>query len=70
MQNTYEWSEEHRHKCEVNQILRWRVTDRNKAMTHINLVRDARGEAAAKKLEDDCRTQWNKGNRGDKGGWK
>lgn len=28
------------------------------------MVRDARGEAAAKKLEDDCRTQWNKGNRG------
>jgi hypothetical protein len=39
-------------------------------MTHINLVRDARGEAAANKLEDDCRTQWNKGNRGNKGEWK
>lgn len=66
----FKWSEEYRHQCEVNTILRWRVQDRNKAMTHINLVRDERGEAAAKKLEDDCRSQWNKGNRGKKGEWK
>jgi len=64
------YSEAYRHQCEVRQILRWRVEDRNKAMKYINMVRDARGEAAAKKLEDDCRTQWNKGNRGLKGEWK
>jgi hypothetical protein len=66
----FKWSEEYRHQCEVNQILRWRVTDRNKALAHIERVREQRGEAAAKKLEDDCRTQWNKGNRGNKGEWK
>lgn len=53
----------------MRQILKWRVTDRNKAMTHINLVRDARGDLAAKQLENDARSQWNKGNRGNKGEW-
>lgn len=69
MQNKYEWSEEHRHRCEVRQILKWRVEDRNKALAHIERVREQRGELAAKQLENDSRSQWNKGNRGNKGEW-
>ena len=69
MQNKYEWSEEHRHRCEVRQILKWRVEDRNKALAHIERVREQRGDTAAKQLENDCRSQWNKGNRGNKGEW-
>jgi hypothetical protein len=64
------YSEEYRHQCEIRQILRWRVQDRNKALSHIERVREQRGDAAAKQLENDARSQWNKGNRGIKGEWK
>lgn len=64
------YSEEYRHQCEVRQILRWRTEDRNKAMAHIERVREQRGDLAAKQLENDARSQWNKGNRGIKGEWK
>lgn len=63
------YSEEYRHQCEVRQILRWRTEDRNKAISHIERVREQRGELAAKQLENDARSQWNKGNRGNKGEW-
>lgn len=58
-----------RHRAEVNQVLRWRVENRNKAMEYLSLVREKRKEKA-KQLEDDCRKQWELGNRGDKGDWR
>lgn len=61
--------EQERHRCEVRQVLRWRVEDRNKAIEYLNLVKEKRKEKA-KKLEDDCKYQWNLGNRGEKGDWK
>ena len=69
MQKKYEWSEEYRHRCEVRQVLRWRVENRNKALIHINKVQDARGIKAAQQLQKDCGDQWATGNRGDKGEW-
>ena len=61
--------EEYRHQCEVRYVLQLRVQDRNKAMEYLSLVREKRKEKA-KKLEDDCRKQWELGNRGDKGDWR
>jgi len=57
-----------RHRSEVRQVLRWRVEDRNKALEYLKLVREKRKEKA-KQLEDDCRKQWELGNRGEKGEW-
>lgn len=65
-----EFFEEQRHQCEVRQVLKWRVQDRNKAMEYLNLVEKRRGEIAANKLRLDCRIQWEKGNRGIDGNWK
>ena len=60
--------EEYRHQCEVRQVLRWRVEDRNKALEYLSLVREKRKEKA-KQLELDCKEQWSRGNRGEKGEW-
>ena len=60
--------ETERHRCEVRQVLRWRVEDRNKALEYLKLVREKRKEKA-KQLEDDCREQWSRGNKGEKGEW-
>ena len=65
---TMEDLETERHRCEVRQILRWRVEDRNKALEYLRLVREKRKEKA-NKLELDCREQWSRGNRGEKGEW-
>ena len=63
-------SEEHRHRCEVLVVLRWRALDRNKSSEYLQLVRKMRGDNAADKLEKDCREQWERGNRGLKGDWR
>jgi len=62
--------EDHRHRCEVSEVLRWRVEDRNKAVSYFSLVRKKRGDVVATKLEQDCKNQWAKGNRGQRGDWK
>jgi hypothetical protein len=62
-------SEEHRHRCEVRTVLRWRVEDRNKAIEYISLVRKRRGEKQADILEKNCREQWKLGNRGENEDW-
>jgi len=63
-------SEQHRHRCEVRQVLEWRTQDRNKAIEYLSIVRKKRGDRAAKLLEKDCREQWTLGNRGLNGEWK
>ncbi len=63
-------SEEYRHQCEVRYVLQWRTADRNVAMNYISDVRRKRGDAAADRLEEDCKDQWSKGNRGAKGDWR
>ena len=65
-----EFFEEERHRCEVRQVLRWRVQDRNKAINYIELVRKRRGDKMADLLHKDSADQWNLGNRGLEGDWK
>lgn len=67
--NSMENLEQERHRCEVRYVLQLRVQDRNKAMEYLSLVREKRKEKA-KQLEDDCRKQWDLGNKGDKGDWR
>ena len=62
-------SEQHRHRCEVRQVLKWRTQDRNKAIEYLSIVRNKRGDRTAQLLEKDCKTQWTLGNRGDEGDW-
>lgn len=66
--NSSSFIEQERHRCEVRQVLRWRVEDRNKALGYLKLVREKRKEKA-NKLELDCKEQWGRGNRGEKGEW-
>jgi hypothetical protein len=63
-------SEQHRHRCEVRTILKWRTQDRNKAIEYLSIVRIKRGDRAAQLLEKDCRDQWTLGNRGEDSQWK
>ena len=65
-----EFFEEERHRCEVRQVLRWRVQDRNKAINYIELVRKRRGDKMANSLHKDSADQWIAGNRGLEGDWK
>ena len=65
-----EFFEEERHRCEVRQVLRWRVQDRNKAINYIELVRKRRGDKMANSLHKDSADQWVAGNRGLEGDWK
>ena len=51
-------------------MLIWRTEDRGKAMNYLSLVRQKRGDNAADRLEKDCRTQWERGNRGERGDWR
>ncbi len=63
-------SEQHRHRCEVRQVLKWRTQDRNKAIEYLSIVRNKRGDRTAQLLEKDCKTQWTLGNRGEDSQWK
>lgn len=70
--------EEHRHRCEVRQILRWRKEkgreyvfrwfegggDKGKSIAAL------RGQEAADRLWSECAAQWSAGNRGEKGYWR
>jgi len=62
-------SEQHRHRCEVRQVLKWRTQDRNKAIEYLSIVRIKRGDRTAQLLEKDCMEQWTLGNRGNEGDW-
>jgi hypothetical protein len=62
-------NEEHRHQCEVRYVLAIRATNRDEAMKYLSLVQEKRKEKS-KKLIDDCKDQWSKGNRGQWGDWR
>ena len=47
-------------------MLAWRVEDRGKAMEYLARVKGDRRD----QLEKDCRTQWERGNRGKWGDWR
>lgn len=75
-------TEEHRHRCEVRQILRWRL-ELGRTFVHEFIngqkdnrggivkkgVRQQRGDAAADRLLADCAQQWSLGNDGADGKW-
>lgn len=65
-----EFFEEERHRCEVRHVLKIRVNDRQKMLDYLAEVKKERGEVAYKKLEQDCREQWNRGNKGTYGDWR
>ena len=62
--------EEYRHQCEVRYILQWRAFDRSQAIKYLSDVRKRRGDDAADRLVNDCKEQWERGNRGEKGDWR
>lgn len=59
-----------RHRCEVRQVLRWRAELKDKAIDYLQRVEKARGLAARQRIEDDCKAQWQRGNRGEKDVWR
>lgn len=62
--------EEYRYQCEIRYILQWRAFDRSQAINYLADVRKKRGDAVAEKMAEDCKVQWSKGNRGEKGDWR
>lgn len=51
--------ERHRHKCEVDQVVDWRIKrGREFMVTYFELVEKHRGKPARKRLEDDVRQAW------------
>ena len=66
----HEFFEEERHRCEVRQVIKWRVQDRNKAMEYLQAVASKRGQDAADRLRKDSAEQWERKNTGLEGDWK
>lgn len=63
--------EQHRHRCEVRSVLRWRVAQGSDWVDEwLTGVEKARGKGAAERLRADCREQWRRGNRGEAGDWR
>lgn len=59
---------EHRHRCEVRQMLKWRA-ERGSAWVHGWLER-AEKVRPVSRLRRDCAEQWSRGNRGEWGDWR
>lgn len=61
------WSEEYRHQCLVRYVIRWRIKDRKEALKFLN---DWEKKHKDKRLEEDVRRQWFRGNRGKHNDWR
>lgn len=63
--------ETYRHCCEVREWLR-RGANQDKGWLVLLLqdIAKKRGRAAAERLRDDFREQWQRGNRGELGDWR
>jgi hypothetical protein len=61
------WSEEYRHQCLVRYVIRWRIKDRKEALKFLN---DWEKRRKDKRLEEDVRRQWFRGNRGKHNDWR
>ena len=61
--------EDLRHRAEVRYVLAIRATNRDEAMKYLSLVQKKRKEKA-KQLIDDCKKQWELGNKGQWGDWR
>lgn len=63
--------EEHRHRCEVRQLIAWRVKHgRIWLREHLAGIEKVRGKPARASLEADILQQWGLGNRGAWGDWR
>jgi hypothetical protein len=63
-------TEKHRFRCEVRLVLRFRLKGQHKANNYLELVKQRRGKDTADILREACRSQWERGNRGELGVWK
>lgn len=62
--------DEHRHRCEVRQVLRWRAERGAEWVREwLDGVLKHRGQHAFERLRDDCVEQWNRGHRGERDRW-
>lgn len=61
------WSEEYRHQCLVRYIIRWRLKNRTEALKFLN---DWEKKHKDKRLEEDVRRQWFRGNKGKHNDWR
>lgn len=64
------WSGWFRHQCEVRYVLSRRCVNAAFARDFLDGVEKHRGKAARDHLENDTRTQWQRGNRGASGDWR
>ena len=63
--------EEHRHRCEVRQVLRWRMQHgREWVQDWLAGVERFRGKPAADRIRTDAASQWAAGNRGKPDDWR
>jgi hypothetical protein len=61
------WSEEYRHQCLVRFVIRWRIKNRKEALKFLN---DWEKRHKDKRLDEDVRRQWFRGNRGKHNDWR
>jgi hypothetical protein len=61
------WSEEYRHQCLVRYVIRWRIKNRKEALKFLN---DWEKKHKDKRLDEDVRRQWFRGNRGKHNDWR
>lgn len=61
------WSEEYRHQCLVRYIIRWRIKNRLEA---IKFLSKWEKDHKDKRLEEDVRRQWGRGNKGKHNDWR
>jgi hypothetical protein len=61
------WSEEYRHQCLVRYVIRWRLKNRKEAL---KFLADWEKKHKDKRLDEDVRRQWFRGNRGKHNDWR
>ena len=61
---------QHLYRCEVRYLLAMKRDNPTKLKTHLDAIGKKRGDEAKERLIDECRIQWQKGNRGDAGDWR
>lgn len=61
------WSDEYRHQCLVRYVIRWRIKNRKEAL---KFLADWEKRHKDKRLEEDVRRQWFRGNRGKHNDWR
>ena len=64
-------ADQHRHRCEVRQLLLWRAQHgREWVREWLSGVERRRGPDAAQRMRSDAALQWGRGNRGESCDWR